>query len=653
MTEVALATRIAPALRMRLADFASAEPKAKRLLPERVARMHGVYALRETDRELFVAASDPNNYDAERDVAFASGRRVVFELAPPTVIEHALNGAYSADRIVETLLDKSDSALADAVRVLEEEQPEAVAAQDVGSGPIVKLTNLILSDAVAQRASDIHIEPGGHNGGVVRFRIDGVMRQHMALPMAAVHRVVSRIKVIGKLDIADRLRPQDGRTRIMVSDTAYDLRISTVPTRDAEKAVVRILRPDSARWLEETGVTARELQRLRQLIGHRDGMVVVSGPTGSGKTTTLYAALTEVANGEVNVMTVEDPVEYELAGITQIQVEPKRNVTFASALRSILRQDPDVIFVGEIRDAETAQVAAQAAATGHLVLATLHTNDAMSAVSRLTDLGLPRSTTASVLRGALAQRLVRRVCTRCVEPISGAYTEEEERLAPQFGMHDRVRAVGCPECNFTGYRGRIPLVEVAVVTPSLGEQIGSGATAHQLQRLAVVQGMRLMREVALERVANGETTLAEVERVLGEATEEAPTHAQAAPTILLADDDDVLRRLASTILKSGGYRVLEARDGVEALSIVDSGEEIALVITDLRMPRLGGDEVVTRLRSKVSTGMLPVVVLTGTDEFDAEVRLMEAGAGDYIRKPIDPPRFLARVKAALRRAGVH
>jgi type II secretory ATPase GspE/PulE/Tfp pilus assembly ATPase PilB-like protein/CheY-like chemotaxis protein len=488
---------------------------------------------------------------------------------------------------------------------------------------------------------------------VVRFRIDGVMRQHMALPMAAVNRIVSRLKVLGKLDIADRLRPHDGRTRIMVSNRAYDLRISTVPTRDAEKAVVRILRPDAGMSLEDTGVGARELQRLRQLIGHRDGMVIVTGPTGSGKTTTLYAAVTEVATGEVNVMTVEDPIEYELPGITQIQVEPKRNVTFASALRSILRQDPDVIFVGEIRDAETADVAAQAAATGHLVLATLHTNDAMSAVSRLTDLGLSRVTIASVLRGALAQRLVRRVCSNCVEPIFTGYTEEEERLAAQFGMHDLVRTPGCPQCNFSGYRGRIPLSEVAVVTPSLGEQIAAGATAPQLQRLAIAQGMRPMREVALERVANRETTLGEVERVLGDAAEEVPVAPATAPVILLADDDDMLRHLASTILKSGGYRVVEARDGAEALAVVDSGVDVALVITDLRMPGLGGDEVVTRLRSKVSTAMLPVIVLTGSDEFDAEVRLMDAGADDYIRKPIDPPRFLARVKAALRRAGVH
>ena len=652
MSESALAAKVAPVLRISLADFDRVDAKAARLVPEKLARKHSVYALRETDRELVVASSDPQDYEAERDLGFASGRRIVFELAAPTTIREHLAGGYSADRIVENLLNAADSTLADAVRVVEDMEPEHVAQADVESAPLVKLANLILSDAVVQRASDIHIEPGGAKGGVVRFRIDGVMRQHMALPVAAVSRIVSRIKVLGKLDIADRMRPQDGRARIQVLNKSYDLRISTVPTRDAEKAVIRILRPDTARSLADVGLEPHELQRIRQLIGQRDGIVVVTGPTGSGKTTTLYAALSDVATSEVNVMTVEDPIEYELAGVTQIQVEPKRNVTFASALRSILRQDPDVIFVGEIRDAETAEVAAQAAATGHLVLATLHTNDAMSAVSRLSDLGLDRATIASVLRGAVAQRLVRRLCVDCVSAIAGPLTEAEERLAGQFGVQPAFRAAGCARCNHTGYRGRIPVVEVAVMSSAILEQISTGASAIQLQRMAITQGMRALRDVALDHVRKGETSLEEVERVLGEAIDDSAVVALQPPRVLLADDDPMVRHLATSILESGGYRVRQARDGVEALSIIDAGEDVALVVTDLRMPGLGGDGLVQQLRSRVQTAMLPIIVLTGSDEYDTEVKLMDAGADDYIRKPIDPPRFLARVKAALRRAGV-
>ena len=652
LSESALAARIAPTMRVALADFERADPKAARLVPEKLARRHGVFALRETDRELVVASSDPHDYEAERDLGFASGRRIVFELAAPSTIDERLSGGYSADRIVENLLNAADSTLADAVRVVEDMEPEQVAQADVESAPLVKLANLILSDAVVQRASDIHIEPGGPKGGVVRYRIDGVMRQHMVLPMAAVNRIVSRIKVLGKLDIADRMRPQDGRARIQVLNKAYDLRISTVPTRDAEKAVVRILRPDTARSLADVGLQEHELQRIRQLIGLRDGIMVVTGPTGSGKTTTLYAALSDVATSEVNVMTVEDPIEYELAGVTQIQVEPKRNVTFASALRSILRQDPDVIFVGEIRDAETAEVAAQAAATGHLVLATLHTNDAMSAVSRLSDLGLDRTTIASVLRGAVAQRLVRRICPDCAERIDGPLTENEQRLAAQLGGTPPYRAVGCARCNHTGYRGRIPMVEVALVTPSMVDQIAAGASAVQLQRSAITQGMRPLREVALDHVRKGETTLEEVERVLGEVGEDGPVVPPPPPSILLVDDDPMLRYLATAILESGGYRVRQAGDGAQALSVVQGNDDVALVITDLRMPGMDGDALVKQLRSRLQTAMLPVIVLTGSDEHDTEVQLMDAGADDYIRKPIDPPRFLARVKAALRRAGV-
>ena len=652
LSESALAARVAPTLRVPLADFESAQTSASRLVPEKLARQHGVFALRESDRELAVASSDPHNYEAERDLGFASGRRIVFELAAPSTISDHLRGGYSADRIVENLLNAADSTLADAVRVVEDMEPELVVTAEIESAPIVKLANLILSDAVVQRASDIHIEPGGMRGGVVRFRIDGVMRQHMALPVVAVTRIVSRIKVLGKLDIADRMRPQDGRARIQVLNKSYDLRISTVPTRDAEKAVIRILRPDTAKTLSDVGLQRHELQRVRQLVGQRDGIVVVTGPTGSGKTTTLYAALSDVATSEVNVMTVEDPIEYELAGVTQIQVETRRNVTFASALRSILRQDPDVIFVGEIRDPETAEVAAQAAATGHLVLATLHTNDAMSAVSRLSDLGLDRATIAAVIRGAVAQRLVRRVCKECVQEIAGALTENEERLAAQFEVTPTFRTVGCTNCNQTGYRGRIPIVEVAIVSPSMLEQISAGATALQLQRAAISQGMRPLRDVALESVRQGETTLAEVERVLGEVADDGPVAPAARATILVADDDPMLRHLATSILETGGYRVRQARDGAEALSIIESGEEIALVITDLHMPGLGGDGLVKQLRSRMQTATLPVIILTGSDEHDMEVHLMDAGADDYIRKPIDPPRFLARAKAALRRAGV-
>jgi type II secretory ATPase GspE/PulE/Tfp pilus assembly ATPase PilB-like protein/ActR/RegA family two-component response regulator len=649
-----LAARVAPALGLPCADFRSAHAHALRLIPERIARRLKVFPVSEDEQTIVVAVADPANVETEQAVAFASGRRAIFALASPLAIEEALDAAYTPDRSVERLLSSVDDEFAD-IKVLEEIRPETVAEQEVQTAPVVKLTNLILRDAVKSGASDVHIEPGS-TAGSVRFRIDGVMRLQMRLPSAALNRVVSRIKVLSKLDISDRLRPQDGRARIEVESRTYDLRVSTVPTREAEKAVIRILRPDTTKGLEDCGLAPHELARMRQLLSHRDGIVIVTGPTGSGKTTTLYSAIKELASGETNIMTVEDPVEYELPGITQMQVEPKRNVTFASALRAILRQDPDIIFVGEIRDAETAHVAAQAALTGHLVLATLHTNDAMSAVARLLDLGLDNATIATCLRGTVAQRLVRRVCPECASAVTGELTEQEARLSQSFGVRPVVRPVGCNSCGNTGYRGRVPVNEVAIITPAIAELISKGASSQALQKAARDAGMRSLREVAVERASAGVTTLQEVERVLGDTgvvASPAPTPAAdgpAKPRVLVVDDDEVIRRVVLATLEAGGYSGEGVDDGDVALQRLASDQEWALVITDLHMTRVGGEELLRSVRESVATSALPVIVLTGSSEKDSELAVMEAGADDYLRKPLDPPRLLARVKAVLRRA---
>ena len=571
---------------------------------------------------------------------------------------------------VDLLLSNLDAKLTDAVRVLEEAKPEAVSSRDVEAAPVVKLTNLILQDAVQQRASDVHIEPG-EGSGVVRFRIDGVMRQHMQLPMAALNRVVSRIKVLSRLDIADRVRPQDGRMRIQVDAKLVDLRVSTVPIREAEKVVMRVLRPDSNSTLEDVSLAPTELNRLRNLLEYRDGIVLVTGPTGSGKTTTMYAALRELANGDVNIMTVEDPVEYQLPQISQMQTDAKRGVTFASALRAILRQDPDVIFVGEIRDLETAQIAVQAAMTGHLVLATLHTNDAVSAVARLLDLGLEPSVLAATMRGSLAQRLVRRVCEECAQPVGSVRTKDETRLAQLFDAGPTMRAVGCTRCGNTGYYGRIPINEVAAFSPEMADQILKGAGTAMLQRMAVAAGMRTLRTTAIERATQGETTLADVERAIGGGGAQEPatvkpaagsaTHdaGNAVPevgtgkvgaAIFVVDDDPVQRLWITTMLEKTGFRVAQAEDGAAALQRISSGEECQLLLTDLDMPVMDGDMLIRRLRADPRTAALPIIVVTGSEQGDRESQLIEIGADDYIRKPVDPPRLVARVRGALRRA---
>ena len=644
-----LTRHVANYFKLPVAQLSGAESHALKLVPELIARRHHVLPLRQTDRQLTVATANPGDYEAEQAIGFVSSRTPAFEVAAPSALNAAVDIRYSPDRAFESLIDTLAAGAIEDVKVLEEKKPETLSAHDFEAAPVVKLTNLILQSAVGERASDVHMEPGT-SGSVVRFRVDGVMRVHMQLPNQAMTRVVSRMKILAKLDIADRHRPQDGRARIEVRGKNYDLRISTVPTREAEKLVIRVLDPSGAPQLAELDMLELEMKRFRQMLSNREGIVIVTGPTGSGKTTTLYAAIRELATGQVNIMTVEDPVEYEVGGITQIQVEPKRGVTFPSALRAILRQDPDVVFVGEIRDLETAQVAVQAAMTGHLVLATLHTNDALGVIPRLIDIGLDRASIAGALRGIVAQRLVRRICPKCVQPIAGNLTDAETRLAGIYGIKPTVRAEGCAHCGLTGYRGRTPVNEVFLPTPTILELVAKGSTIQELQRTATATGMRPMRDVALEKVRQEVSTLQEVERVLGEGiSETAPAVDQ--PRILLVDDDPTVRTLARVLLEKNGFRVTEVGDGPEAIAHFKAGEECALVVLDLNLPTLSGLDVLGRLRSTASTAGIPVVVLTGSEGDEAEIDAMNAGADDYIRKPLEPARFVARIRAALRRAG--
>ena len=641
-----LAVLVGAHYRLKPADLTTADPRALRLVPESFARQHLLLPLRETDRELVVATADPSDFEAEQGLGFASGRTPVFEITPPATLRAAVDLAYSPDRALGALLDRLPNQ-DEMIRLVEGGEPDLLTEDDVESGPVVKLTSLILRDAIRQRASDVHIEPG-RDGGRVRYRVDGVMRQYMQLPMPALYRVLSRVKIMGQLDIADRLRPQDGRARIGVGAFEYDLRISTVPTREAEKAVIRILNPQGMSGLGQVGLSDEITKRLREVLGSRDGLVVVTGPTGSGKTTSLYGALQEVATEDVNIMTVEDPIEYELKGITQIQVETRRGVTFASALRAILRQDPDVILVGEIRDLETAEVAAQASMTGHLVLATLHTNDAVGVVQRLGDLGLDTASISGTLRAVLAQRLVRRLCEDCSVDAPDELPEVEARLALRYGVRPAKIKVGCSACGETGYRGRVPIAELMVTDEGVRAAIVKGASHGELRDAAVAGGMRMMDDLALEPVRAGATTLEEIAREMGEP--EPAVSSPGEPHVLLVDDDAVNRTLAKTLLVKHGYRVTEAVDGEDAVTQLGSNGQYALMVLDLDMPRMGGREVLQHVRSNMATAGLPVVVLTGTNDKDAEIELMDAGADDYIRKPLDPPRFVTRLKAALRRA---
>lgn len=646
---IALARHVSAQSRLNLAETSSAEESALKLVPERIARQFRILPLRIRNNELHVATSDPANLAAEQAIGFASGRRVTFEIASPSEIDAAIQSWYAPDRLAEGLLNRMRGEVADAVRLIQQAEPEAITAREAEKAPVVRLTNLILHDAIRSGASDIHIEPE-LEGGVVRVRVDGVMQPYMQVPRPVLDRVVSRVKVMGSMDVSDRLRPHSGRARIRVGTVDYDLRISTVPTRQSEKGVLRVLAPGQARSLSDLALPEIEEKRLRQLFGYRDGLVVVSGPTGSGKTTTLYAALHELATGKINIMTVEDPVEYELAGVTQIQVAPRQGLTFASVLRTILRQDPDVILLGEIRDIETADIALQASMTGHIVLTTLHTNDAVGVLSRLSGLGLNKTNIGMALRGAVAQRLVRRICMNCRQKIDGRMTPDEERLAERYGVKPLFRANGCDQCAGAGYKGRIPILEILTNSPALERLIAAGETAHAVSQEAARGGTVPMLQRGLERVSAGETTLDEIDRVLGDPLEQQPAKPAAVDVnILIVGAESITRDTTRKLQQQGAYRVAQAADAAAAMRWIAERHEFALVLVDLETPGFDGREFLIRLKSSPATVGLPVVMLTGEGDAQLEAELIGQGADDFIRKPIESGVLTARVKACFRR----
>src|SRR5690242_6886590 len=432
------------------ADFARVDPNAVALLAERWARRYGVLPMRLERGTLLVATSDPDDLDAERTVGFATGHRVRWVLASADELALQINRWYP-DATVRR------EQLAPPVEVehlgFVSDESTSVAA-DVGTS-VIRLVDQLLADGIQAGASDIHIEPE-EQGIAVRHRVDGLLRHARTLPRYVAPSLVSRVKILSGLDIADRLRPQDGRARVAIQGSVVDLRVSTLPASHGEKIVIRVLDGSAGlRTLDSIGFSPTDLARIRCLLEQREGLVLVTGPTGSGKTTTLYAALREIQARGVNVVTVEDPIEYRLPGIVQVQVHERAGLTFSAALRSIMRQDPDVILVGEIRDRETAEIAIQAALTGHLVLSTLHTNDAASAIARLVDIGAASYQIATAVKGVIAQRLVRRLCIAC----AGA---------------------GCRECGESGYRGRRAIAEILIASPEFERRVASSATPESI-----------------------------------------------------------------------------------------------------------------------------------------------------------------------------
>lgn len=512
--------------RMKIANVQQVSQQAKELVPEQLARRYRILPLAISDSVLDIATADPHDLDCERTLAFALGRTVRMALASPTRIVERLEELYRPENVVEKILEgvQTDYDVEAISEQFDDAEMDIGTSERASERPVIRLVDHIVAEGIQSRASDIHIEPE-EAGVAVRYRIDGVLRQVMILPRAAGIPLVSRIKIMASLDIADRLRPQDGRARVAVNGSRVDLRVSTLPASQGEKVVIRILdQRATVLSLDSLGLNADEMARIKGLLDVREGVVLVTGPTGSGKTTTLYSMLRSIQARGVNIITVEDPVEYRLQGIVQVQVNEKAGLTFVAALRSILRQDPDVILVGEIRDRETANIAIQASLTGHLVLSTLHTIDAPSSIARLVDIGIEPYKIAAAIKGIIAQRLMRRLCHSCRELHTGPVPERLRRWFPE-GMTTLYRGVGCPDCSMTGYRGRFSVMEVLVTSAEFERRVAGAEALDKLVEAAKEAGMLSLWDSGIQHVRNGETSIDELLRVL-----EAPTTEPVSPS---------------------------------------------------------------------------------------------------------------------------
>jgi type II secretory ATPase GspE/PulE/Tfp pilus assembly ATPase PilB-like protein len=665
---------------------------------------HRCLPLKREESYVTVVLADPLDLETIARLEYALGAKVRVTIARESEILQAVNRLLGIQQAENADFEATSSSVSAAKEVdLDADFDAQGTSEEAGSAaaPVVRFVNQILADAAQSKASDIHLEPNS-NSLEVRYRIDGVMTPQLSVPKRLQSYVTTRLKILSGMDITEKRRPQDGRFRMKTADgTAIDVRASTVPTATGEKVVLRVLRSEISELnLAALQMNAETESRFRDALKFRDRIVLVCGPTGSGKTTTLYSALNELKQGHSNIITVEDPVEIRLEGTTQIQIDAKVGMTFASGLRSILRQDPDIILVGEIRDLETAEIAFQAAQTGHFVLSTLHTNSAASTVIRLLDLGLESFIIASSLGAILAQRLLRRLCPECARPLNA-----EEASGTPFGIDPLQlrKAVGCERCEHSGYRGRVAAYSLLTVNSAIRDLIRIRASEEKIRQTAKSYGMKDLFEAGLELASQGITTLEEIERVIGfsEALDVSPSPSVAPvlsgpafspppvveetprsrlqtdvdlirqtekgsieslaqhyrlqagnekkserKKILLIDDDEGVRAVVSRILKKADFEVCEAANGYEALDHIPSFLP-DIIVSDLVMPGLSGRDLIAELRRDPASCKIPIVVLTGSDDEENEIDLLTLGANDFVSKAASPALVIARLKRLL------
>jgi type IV pilus assembly protein PilB len=512
-----VARRLADQYRLPFVDLAvtGIAPEAAKLIPLRVLEKVIAIPFAVEGDVLQVAVTDPENVHAIDEIRLAARQTVEFAVAAAEDVMLEIKRMTRASEALGAMLTE------EAFASVSDDQDDLEADDGISDGPIVRLVNSIIFQAAEDGASDIHFEPQ-EDAVIVRFRIDGVLRVMQQVPKQLMSGVITRLKVLAKLDIAERRKPQDGRISLNAAAAGrlLDIRVATLPTVEGESVTMRLLdKSRSAPTLEELGLTDQMQAQLREVIRRPTGALLVTGPTGSGKSTTLYAALSEMNRPEINIITVEDPVEYRLRGIEQVQMNPRAGLTFASALRSILRSDPDVVMVGEIRDVETAKISIEAALTGHFVLSTLHTNDAPGAITRLNEMEVEPFLTGSAVSAVLAQRLARKLCPHCAEDYEPSVEElraarvTRERVDAFAGLRFR-RKHGCPRCAKTGYKGRIGVYQLLLLTDSIETMVAQRATRDEIERAAFAEGMRSLWDDGLMKVAAGLTSVEELARVI-------------------------------------------------------------------------------------------------------------------------------------------
>lgn len=659
--EVAIARALSDQLGLPFLDLGNLPIPDETLavLPRNVAVRHGAVPVTITHDVLTVALADPTNVLALDDIRLATKLASVrTAVATASDIKEAIGRYYGGGAAGETFGSLAD---VEGLEATEEREEDLEQVGDVDDAPVVRLVNAIMGEALHSRASDIHVEPQERDVRV-RYRIDGLLREVTVVPKAIQGPLISRIKILSGMDISERRKPQDGRGRIRLDRQEADTRVSSMPTMHGETVVIRLLRKETekAKTLAEVGLDERDRVVVEQALGEPQGLILITGPTGSGKTSSLYAGLASVIRPDINVVTLEDPVEYQMRGVNQVQINERVGLTFAGGLRTILRQDPDIVMVGEIRDPETASIAMQASMTGHLVLSTLHTNDAPAAVSRLIDMGVEPFLITSSLTLVVGQRLARVPCSKCSEPV-----EADPRTLELLGLDpDQVDEAGLrsgPGCGFcaqTGYQGRLGLFEVVRVTRKIRELVVARATEVALKEEAVAGGMRSLRADGLAKALAGRTTLEEVLRVTPPDPDlarkasnragapppaQVPQAPRTPPKVLVLDDDHTIAEIAAAVLVDG-YEVVAASHLDEGLRMVES-EHPDLILVDLDLPGTDPGELLAILRAGARD--LPFLVMSATDDRHTRDLATTSGATGFLSKPISEPQLRSEVAAVL------